>query len=275
MGKRLAERYPGAALVTGASSGLGVAFARHVACEGMDVVLVARREERLEKLAGELREVHGVVVHVVVQDLCAADCAEAIGAVLEAKSVHVSMLINNAGFGSYGRFYELDPDTQQRMVDLNCRAPVALTSSFVPAMREKKNGAIIFVASIIGYVAAPYFATYGASKAFNLMYGEALWGELGPLGIDVIALSPGYTKTEFEEVAGIHVDSPDWLKAKPENVVAMGFRHLGWRPSIVHGLVNKIVPLGLRGIPRILPPFIMRHIGKPRFWLGGKSEDDG
>jgi short-subunit dehydrogenase len=269
MGKTLAQRYPGAALVTGASSGLGVSFARHAARDGMDVVLVARRRERLEVLAGELEEAFGVRVHVVVQDLRAADAAECVMEQLAEQSVAVSLLVNNAGFGTYGRFDTLEPESQERMVDLNCRAPVALTSAIVPGMRERKNGAVVFVASIVGYVPAPYFATYGATKAFNLMYGEALWAELGPLGIDVIAISPGYTKSEFEKAAGIDVEAPDWLKAKPEKVVATCFRNLGRRPSVVHGLVNKFIPLGLRATPRIIPPFLMRHIGKPRW----KRED--
>ena len=263
MPKSLAERYPGAALITGASAGLGVAFARHVAREGMDVVLTARREERLEDLARDLRKTHGVKAHVLPQDLSKLNAAEKLRDQVAELGVTVAMLINNAGFGSHGRFHELSPAKEAQMVLLNCHAPVALTGAFLPGMVERGNGAIIMLASTAAYQPTPFMAVYGATKAFNLHFGEALWAELKPLGVHVLSLSPGFTHTEFQQVAEVRHSAPGFLWAQPEEVVTTCFNKLGKAPSVVHGSLNCLSAASTRLGPRRLVTEIAGRIMKP------------
>src|SRR5690606_14997223 len=132
-----------------------------------------------------------------VQDLSLPDAPKAVKEACEEAGVTVSMLVNNAGFGSYAQYSDTDPAWQNAIVEVNCKAPVALTSLFVPGMVERRNGAVVFLASTAAYQPTPMLAVYGASKAFSRMLGEALHEELKPYGVDAITLSPGFTKTEF------------------------------------------------------------------------------
>ena len=263
MGKlKLKERFGGAALITGASGGLGETFARQIAADGMDVVLVARRKDKLETLAAELRDGYGVRVEVIGQDLTAADCAPRIKEAVKAKGLEIGLLVNNAGYGSHGRIDALDKDTEIRMVDLNCRTPVALTCEFVPDMVAKKKGGLIFLASIGAYQPTPFFATYGATKAFNLLFGEALWAELKPQGIDVIALSPGYTRTNFQENASV-TSKPLGGWSKPEDVVGRCLRKLGRKPSTIPGFRNWFLAWSIRFTPRRMAANLAYSLSKP------------
>lgn len=238
----LGARYPGAALITGASAGLGEAFARRCASEGMDLVLVARRKERLEAVAEMLERDHGVKVLVIAKDLSEPDAPAAIKQACDEASVTVSMLVNNAGFGTYSAFHETDPLQQLALVDVNCRTPVALANYFLPGMVARKNGAVIFVASTAAYQPCPQIAVYGATKSFNLMLGEALWTELKPHGVDALALSPGYTKTEFHRVARVNRLPSDELFREPSEVVATCFDALGRQPSVI----DRVTPFDAR-----------------------------
>jgi len=264
MRKSLSKRYPGAALITGASAGLGSAFAHYAAREGMDLVLVARREKALEQLAMVVRKEYDVQAYVLPLDLAQAGAAEEAAAFTTEHRLRVSMLINNAGFGTHGRFHELDPAREAQMVDLNCRAPVALSAAFAPAMVERGNGAIILVASTAAYQATPFMATYGATKAFNLHYGEALWAELRPHGVDVLALSPGFTRTEFHKAAAMEDLPPAFLWAEPEDVVRTCFKKLGRSASVVHGNLNKLGTQALRLSSRRMNTRIAGTVMKPR-----------
>lgn len=260
----LKTRYGGAALVTGASSGIGAEFARRMAAEGLDVVLVARREDKLRELAAKLEADHSITAHVLAMDLTSPDGAQDIKAALDEKGVEVGVLINNAGFGTYGLFHDLDPAGETRMVDLNCRTPVALTSAFAPGMIERGRGAIIFLSSLGGYQPTPFFATYGATKAFNLMLGEALWAEMKPHGVDVIALSPGFTRTEFQDTAGLkNPKAPTGWKMADE-VVETCLSKLGRAPSVVPGFVNNVTTAMARGMPRKLATMISYKFSQPR-----------
>lgn len=238
----LATRYPGAALVTGASAGLGVAFAKHCASQGMDLVLVARRLERLVALAETLRRDHAVKVLVVQQDLVQPDAPQAIKDACDAAGVTVSLLINNAGFGSYGPFHESDLGAELAIVDVNCKAPVALTRLLLPGMVARRNGAVVFLASTASYQPAPMVATYCASKAFSRLLGETLHAELKPLGVDVLSLSPGYTATEFHQVAQVTRLPHKDLFRQPEQVVAACFKALGKQAAII----DRITPFQAR-----------------------------
>jgi len=241
---KLATRYPGAALITGASAGLGEAFAKRCASEGMDVVLVARRLSRLQSVAESIEHDFGVKTLVIAQDLADPNAPAAIKHACDEAGVTVSMLVNNAGFGTYAPFHETEPEKQVALVDVNCRTPVALANLFIPGMVQRKNGAAVFVASTAAYQPCPQIAVYGATKSFNLMLGEALWTELKPHGVDVIALSPGYTKTEFHHVAQVNRLPNDDMFRTPEQVVDTCFDALGRQPSVV----DRVTPFDARMI---------------------------
>ncbi|MDJ0608002.1 MAG: SDR family oxidoreductase [Kiloniellales bacterium] len=244
-----AQRFEGAALITGASSGIGAALARSLASRGMDLVLVARRESRLQALAEEVSRTHSVRTHLVVQDLFDPEAPRAIRASAEGAGLQVGLLVNNAGFTTYGAFHEAEHDSQGRIIGLHCGVPVALTEAFLPGMVARRRGGVIFVASMAGFQPTPYMATYGASKAFLLSLSEALWAELRPQGIDVLALCPGYVATEFHDLAGTQdLPSPQALSA--EAIAERALQALGRHPSLVPGLLNALVAGSVRFLPR-------------------------
>jgi len=188
------------ALVTGASSGLGEQFARQLSARGSEVILVARRADRLEQIASELPG----PAHVVPFDL-AADAA-GLKPKLDELGHDVDLLVNNAGFGTYGRFVEIDQQQDANQVRLNCEAVVTLTHAFLPSMVERGRGGIINVASTAGMQPIPYEAVYSASKAFALRFTEAIWEEVRGTGVRVLAVNPGPVPTEWQQVAG-HEDT--------------------------------------------------------------------
>lgn len=243
------EHFGGAAIITGASSGIGAAFARALAQRGLDVVLVARRKDRLQSLAASLERDHGVKALALVMDLARPDAAEVLREAVSAAGLEVGLLVNNAGFGAYGSFSDQDPRRHVEMVDVNCRAPVALTHAFLPDMLARGRGAIVFVSSTSAYQPAPYLAVYGATKAFDLLLAEALWAELRPKGIDVLGLSPGFTQTDFHEVAGQGIPAAGGV-ADPEAVVATALAALGRKPSVIHGRRNWLCAWLVRFLPR-------------------------
>ena len=235
------------ALVTGASAGLGVEFARQLSKRGHRLVLVARRKERLEALAKELGSARAVAI-----DLSKKDAVAKLMADLEANGETVDLLINNAGFGLIGRFAELDSKRERQMIDLNAGALADLCRAIAPAMIERKSGGIINVASTAAFQPGPKMAVYFATKAFVLSLSEALHEELKPHGIHVTCLCPGPTRTEFGEVAGfggngifdkVAMDSPE--------VVTAGLEGLDKNKAVViPGLVNKIVATSTGFAPR-------------------------
>jgi hypothetical protein len=190
------------ALITGASAGIGEEFARQLAGRGYDLILVARRRDRLERLAEQLP----TTAHVIDCDLV-ADAASLPGKV-EQLGADVDLLVNNAGFGLRGRLLELDAAREAEMVRVNCEAVVTLTHAFVPGMVERRRGGVITVASTAGMQPLPYEATYGASKAFAISFMEALWMELRGTGVKVLVVNPGPVKTEWQSVAGYDESTP-------------------------------------------------------------------
>ena len=190
-------------LVTGASSGIGADIARELAQRGHGVTLVARRADRLEELADELRAEHGIRAEALSCDLTEAGTRDALLARIGELGLTVEVLVNNAGFGSAGAFTELDGESEVRMVRTNVEAVVALSSAVAPGMVERGRGAILNVASSAAFQPIPRQATYAATKAFVLSFSEALNAELGEHGITVTALCPGPVRTEFVEVAGL------------------------------------------------------------------------
>lgn len=184
------------ALVTGASSGIGEQFARQLAARGRDLVLVARRAERLERLAAELPS----ETRVIACDL-GADAASLPARVNEL-GLEIDLLVNNAGFGTHDRFWEIEEGRDAEMVRVNCEAVVTLTRAFLPAMVDRGRGGVIVVASTAGMQPLPYEATYSASKAFALAFTEALHTELRGTGVRCLAINPGPVPTEWQRVAG-------------------------------------------------------------------------
>ncbi len=190
------------ALITGASSGIGEEFARRLAERGYDLILVARRKDRLEALARELP----TKATPIEADL--ATEADKLPAKVKRRRLQVDLLVNNAGFGLRGRFLELAPKREAEMVRVNCEAIVTLTHAFLPAMVERGSGGIITVASTAGMQPLPYETTYGASKAFAISFMEALWMELQGTGVRCLVVNPGPVKTEWQEVAGYNENTP-------------------------------------------------------------------
>jgi short-subunit dehydrogenase len=201
-----AKRAPlsGTALVTGASSGIGEEFARQLAQRGQDVVLVARRKDRLDTLAATLSALHSVIVEVIPADVTTQ---RGIGVVRKRiRAGDIALLVNNAGVGSVGEFAQLPLEREVEQVDLNIRALLQLTHAALRSMIQHERGVIINVASMAGFQAVPYNATYAATKAFVLNFSEALHEEAKARGVTVTCLCPGPVRTEFQHVAGIDAD---------------------------------------------------------------------
>jgi uncharacterized protein len=190
------------ALITGASSGIGEEFARQLASRGYELILVARRKERLEQLAKELP----TKATVIECDL--ATEADKLPAKVKRRRLGVGLLVNNAGFGLRGHFIDLPAKREAEMVRLNCEAVANLTHAFLPAMVERGRGGIITVASTAGLQPLPYEVTYGASKAFAISFMEALWTELRGTGVKALVVNPGPVKTEWQGVAGYDEKTP-------------------------------------------------------------------
>ena len=244
MSRHFAERYGPWALVTGASSGIGREFARQLAARGLSVVLVARRAERLEALADELAMRYAIDTRVAAVDLCRDDFLDPIR---EATAgLEIGLLVNSAGFSRTGPFLDMDRDELQRMLNLNVRAPALLTHEYGPAMRARRRGGVVMVASVTGFVGTPLWALYSASKAFDLHFGEALAAELRGDGVDVLALAPGTTRTEFLDVAGI----TDFLGMEAADVVAHALARLGRADVAVPGWFYRGGVFAIRFLPR-------------------------
>jgi uncharacterized protein len=242
----LRERYGDWALVTGASAGIGAEFARALAREGLSCVLTARRTERLQALATELEQQYHVSTRVVPADL--TDPAGPDHLLDAIHDLQIGVFINNAGFGYAGRFDKQDTARLRDMVLVNCVAPVVLASRLLPGMRARGRGAMVVSGSVAGRQPLPRHALYAASKAFDLLFGEALWAELRGSGVDVLVLEPGPTESEFREVAG---ESRD-VGEPAANVVAVAFDALGRQPSVISGWFNWLRANSSRIAPRSL-----------------------
>jgi short-subunit dehydrogenase len=235
------------ALITGASAGLGVEFARQLSKKGVTLVLAARRKDRLDALAAELGNARAVEV-----DLSEPGAATRLLADLEKVGEQVEILINNAGFGLRGRFVELDAEREREMIDLNCGALTDLCRAVAPQMVERKSGSILNVASTAAFQPGPNMAVYFATKAYVLSFTEALHEEMRPHGVKVSALCPGPTRTEFGAVAGIKsLGQFDRLAMEAGPVVRAGLLGLENGDAVViPGTTNKIGAWSTRLAPR-------------------------
>ena len=239
-------------LITGASSGIGAAFARKLAARGRNVLLVARSEDKLVTMCNELGRVSGVRAHYIALDLLQPDAAAQLFEETQRRELVVDTLVNNAGFGSMGEFVELDLKRELEIIDLNVKSLVELTHRFLKPMRERKQGAIINVASTAGFQAVPYMTTYAATKAFVLSFSEALWEENRAHGVHVMALCPGVTDTNF--FAASKMDRPPMRTIQTaEEVVDVALRALAQRkPAVISGWTNWLAVEAERFVPRSL-----------------------
>lgn len=260
----LKDRYGTIALITGASGGLGEEFAHQLAAQGMNLVLVARNQTKLQNVAAEIQKKYKVDVWIKTADLSNADSTLKLISDLEKENKEISILVNNAGFGSFGYFHELNKNKEVEMIDVNIKSPVILTSAFLPKMVAKKSGAIIFLGSVGSYQPTPFFANYSATKAWNLMFAEALWAEVKPLGVDVICLSPGYTKTDFQNTAGAKGQKPLGGWSEPKDVVRRCLIKLGKKPSTIPGFMNWFLAWSIRFTPRRIAPLVSYFLFKPK-----------
>ena len=245
----LRDRYGAWAVVTGASAGIGEEFARALARDGVNLVLAARREEKLRALASELAERHGIETRVVVVDLASDDGAERLAA--EVASLEPGILINNAGLGYAGRFDRQDAARIRQLVQTNCTAPAVLANLMLPGMRARGRGAIVFTGSVAGRQPLPLHAVYSASKSFDNFLAEALYVENRGSGVDVLSLEPGSTQSEFHDVAGELPHEGEPASA----VVATALEALGKQPSVVSGWWNYLramLPARLFSRPMVL-----------------------
>lgn len=257
------------AVVTGASSGIGVEIARQLAQRGHGVTLVARREEKLRALADELATVHGVRAEVVAADLTDPDARDRVATEVDERGLHASILVNNAGLSTMGPVSKADVADEVAMLRTDVEAVVHLTTRFLPGMVERGAGAILNVASTAAFQPLPGQAGYGASKSFVLSYGQAVRAELRGTGVTVTTLCPGPVDTGFGEAAGI--SSEDAVKALPKfmwedvklvaKVAVDGLAH--GRAVVIPGLANRVgarlAYLAPRGI--LLPVMARQHPG--------------
>lgn len=238
------------AVVTGASAGIGEAFARALARDGFGLLLVARRRRRLEKLARELRERHGAQVEILTADLSRLARLRAVEAALE-ESPNLELLVNNAGVGDFRAFHESDREREDQMLRVNVLAAVRLAHAALPGMVRRRRGAVINVSSTAGFAPCPRFATYGGTKAFLNSFTEALHEELRGTGVRVQALCPGLTHTEIFERARVDTSGlPEFFWMEPGDVVAESLAALDRGDVIcVPGLANR----ALSTLTRVLP----------------------
>jgi uncharacterized protein len=247
------------ALVTGASSGIGAAFARELAARGMTTILVARSAAALDALAEEIRSRHQTQAHVITADLRQPNAAAELARLVAERGLEVDLLVNNAGFMTHGAFESIDSASEQAEVAVNVAAVVGLTHAFLPAMLGRRVGAVINVASVAGFQPIPYLAVYAATKAFVISFSVALWEECRDRNVCVMALCPGTTATQLFDRAA----APEAALGKPrtaEQVVATALAGLDRRRSlVVDGLKNSLLSHGPRLIPRW---FAARFAGK-------------
>ncbi|MFI7586811.1 SDR family NAD(P)-dependent oxidoreductase [Spongisporangium articulatum] len=247
---------PSRALVTGASSGIGLAFARRLAARDCDLVLVARRGERLEALADELTAAHGVRCQVIAFDLSVEHPGHRL---LEQVGGEVDLVVNNAGFAVQGPFVEGEPGELVRVIAVDVRAVVDICRAFLPGMVERGGGSILNVSSTTAFQPVPSLAVYAAAKAFVVSFSQALWEETRRHGVTVLSLAPGPTRTEFFDVIGDEASVFGRFQT-PDQVAAAGLRALDRRrtpPSVVSGAGNAVVARLVRVVPaRVLTPVL-------------------
>lgn len=254
------------ALITGASGGIGEEFAKLLAAEGYQLVIVARNDDQLNRVAGILNTKHQATVSPIAMDLSQPDAAKRLMEELRARNFSPDVVINNAGYGICGHTLDTPVDDYLNMIDLNVRSLTELSLQLLPAMLQRKRGGIINVASLASFVPGPYMATYHASKAYVLSFTEGLASEYAGTGVTISALCPGYVMTGFQ--ARAHMEDIRFIKYAPK-LTAEELATLGWEcfkrgeRIIIPGTPNKIAAFAARFLPRQLVMYALRWINKP------------
>lgn len=237
-------------LITGASAGIGQALAKQLAAAGANLVLTARRTDRLQELAAELSSQYGVGVEIFSADLSQQGTSKEIFAFTSGKGIEIELLINNAGFGTFGYFHETDEDRLLEMIQVNCSAVVHLTRLYLPGMVARRHGDVLIVASVASFQAVPFISSYAATKAFDLIFAEGLAEEVRRFGVHVCALCPGSTNTEFQQVAG-QPARVFRMAETAEKVARIGLEALArGKTFVVSGAMNRLMMESGRMAPR-------------------------
>ena len=248
-----AARFGPWAVITGASSGIGEAFARQLAAKGIHLALVARRDDRLRKLADDLQARHSINTRIVPVDLAADDFLPVIaGATYD---LDVGLLVNNAGILRAGRFLDHELHDELNQLNLNTRAVLALSHHFGRRLRERRRGGVVFLASTVAFAGVPGMSGYAASKAHVLHFAEGFAREVSVDGIAVLALCPGPTRTEIWPAGATPT-----LPMRPEAVVEIALRKLGLRTTVVAGLLNRLITMSTRLAPRQMNSLIFGKV---------------
>ncbi|WP_194544161.1 SDR family NAD(P)-dependent oxidoreductase [Paenibacillus sp. JZ16] len=253
------------AVVTGASSGIGKAYANELAAQGCHVVLAARSKDKLDSMAKEINRQYGVQTYALACDLSKANAPRQLAEQISEWGLSVDILINNAGVGTYGRFEEIDPEREQEEIMLNTAALVDLTHRLLPDMLRRKDGVIVNVASMAAFMPCAYSAVYGATKAFVLSFSEALWAETRVRGVRVLALCPGATETGFFDAVGSEEMGAGQKLSTPEKVVQAGFRGIDQgRSYIIDGRNNYLMGQMIRFLSRRRVALFMERMSRPK-----------
>jgi hypothetical protein len=252
------------ALITGASAGIGTAIARELAAGGTNLVLTARRRDRLVGLSSELSSKHNIRTLICVADLADPLGPKQIFSYTEEKNVAIDLLVNNAGFGAYGEFQKVQVERLLEMTQVNVSAVVHMTHLYLPGMIARGGGDILIVASTAAFQAVPYISTYAATKTFDLHFAEGLAEEVRQYGVRVCALCPGSTETEFFQVAG----QRNHTRAAPESaekVAHVGLAGLAaGKSTVISGFTNWLGAETVRFVPRRIVARIVAGIFRPK-----------
>lgn len=254
-------------LITGASSGMGYEYAKIFSEKGYRCILVARREEKLKKIANDLQISNPKSqIQYIVLDLSLSDAASVLYEKLKQRNINVDILINNAGFGEYGSFIESDRERQLNMIALNCLSVISLTHTFLNGMLSRGHGKILNVASVAAFQPGPFMAVYFATKSFVLSFSEALSYELSGSGVTVTVLCPGATSTEFNKTEDPNKSIPGFKNslASAESVASFGYNSLMKGSSVaVYGIKNQLSVFLIRFLPRKVVLFFVA-----KFFMG-------
>ena len=235
--KDFKRKYGPWALVTGASSGIGEEFAKQLGKAGLNLILVARRKNKLDQIKNRLENRSHIQVKTVGVDLVQDGFLDDIRKITD--NLEIGLLVNNAGIWEMGEYLKIKIEDEIKMMNLNIKAPAILTHHYVPKMVERKKGGIINVASLLAYLGVPFSAAYAATKAYELVKGEGLWYELKKKGIDVLSLNPGITKTEM--TTGFDFSHIPFSSMQPAIVAEAALRALGKRSQVIPGKFNKLL----------------------------------
>lgn len=267
--KNVVTKYGEWALVTGGSAGIGLEFARQLAAQGMNLVLVARRADVLDQVAADLAREFDVEVETLARDLTEAGVVEALHDDLSHKDI--GMVVMNAGAEATGHFTKLPLERHAQIETLNIDVPMRMSRLFGEGMVERRRGALIFLSSLFGYQGVPMVASYSASKAYILALGEALNVEMKPFNVDVLVLSPGLTDTEMPAQMPVNFNKIPMLTSAPKQVVSAALGALGKKATIVPGITNKIYAWENRFLPRSLPVKLFGFLIKNAMYDANRS----